>query len=1399
MYTLGIDVGASSVKLAALEGAELVWTAYELHRGAPTASLARLLDQIDAQLGFASCAGVAATGSGAAALLAGTEELAGADEPGGPAGLQVPLLADVPAIVAGARFLAPGAESVIAIGGQAAYFVTGVADAGDGGVLQFAQNESCAAGTGSFFEDQMGRLGLSIGDYSDLVAGARTVPRLSGRCAVFAKTDIIHLQQEGVPIRDILLGLCYALVRSYKATIVRSLPVGRPVVLAGGVVRNAGMARAVSDVFKLGEGELVTGDRFAFLQAVGAAAEAARFAADRASVRGSFSCGEHGPEKHGSPSSRAVSCSRGEGNCGWGTLLARLREASGRAHAGRDDLVRLPALMPFRYDPGRGFETLPEPWPAGADGKTPCFLGVDVGSTSTNLVLVDEQGQLLDAQYLRTGGDAEEAVRAGLASLGERLGGRVRVLACATTGSGRERMGRLVGADVVRDEITAQARAAVAADSQVDTVFEIGGQDSKFIALHAGQVADFQMNKICAAGTGSFVEEQAERLGIELDRYGELALSSSAPLDLGERCTVFVETAINAALAKGAPLADIAAGLACSIVRNYLHKVVGAKQVGRRIVLQGGVAFNPAIVAAFSAYYPDRLTVSPWFAVSGAVGAALLAAEAYEAGEVVQSGFRGFDLSAEPKAKTEVDPEEVRRNLAFFEKTRDLLTADYTGKRDPAKKTVGIPRALLMHKFFALANAFFAELGYNVVFTDDSDEQTVALAQESTQGEVCYPVKLLHGHMRKLLDEGVDYIFMPSVHTIRHAKSHVPHNFACPYMQTAPGMAARGLDLESRGIALLSPELDLDLGQEGMASAMMDVGAALGESPRATARALMAGGFAVNRLDRVTEALGDELLDSVKPGERVIVLLTRQYGAYDAVLNCGIPQELIRRGHKVAVLSNLRAHNMNVGPDHPGLCWPFGQHLVSGAKMIRRDPRLFMVYLTNHGCGPDTMMTHLIAEEMGDKPYLHIEVDEHFSKVGTITRIEAFLNALSHYEAPVADALIPLYTKNYRGVNAPLEDDGRVLCLPDYGQHARLLAGHLRAKGREVELMAPDAEAVSRGHDVDVTKEYLSFTALAGMSLAHAAESPATKRLVLPTSVGAEPEAVYDRAIRGLLDERGLADVRISAFQLERLPWNVEDPQALFDVLLAGDEWYVRNAGQAGSHGPHVVAVGEWPLVYSDELSSGAWGMFERRGVRVERMPLAEYFLFLWRDTAEDDRHEKLTAPMPLDGIDSKPAFGFDLETGHCAADCTADCDVVTHASPASPRPAVYDPNGGRDPEEVYQERIALLDRFESQMAQASERLGAASPYDDFAELRTVADEVMGNYRGANGRYRAAKARVAGARADGVVTAASMYENTQLVLNLKAADSGVPTLNLSFDGALDHTLEERIGSFLYYL
>ena len=482
----------------------------------------------------------------------------------------------------------------------------------------------------------------------------------------------------------------------------------------------------------------------------------------------------------------------------------------------------------------------------------------------------------------------------------------------------------MIGADAIRDEITAQAKGATFWVPDADTVFEIGGQDSKYIALRDGEVVDFQMNKICAAGTGSFVEEQAARMGIPIEQFGPLALTAKAPAALGERCTVFIETAIASAAAESVGQAEIAAGLCHAIVRNYLHKVVAGKPVGQHIVLQGGVDYNSGIVAAFQAAYGERVQVSPCFAISGAFGAAMLALEAVGNGE---SHFTGFD-AAHTAAADDAQNSEIARNIAFYEQADKLLLEGYTGQIDPDKKTVGVPYVLMIHKFFPMANAFFSALGFNVVLTDPTSEETLRLSQLAAQGETCYPVKLIYGHMMQLIEKKVDYIFLPSIHTMRHEKSRVAHNYGCVYMQTAAKSVARALKLEEKGITLLNPEFDLDFGQEAMASAMVGLGKILGIPKPKCAAALLAGAMAVRRHTAAVEKRGKALLATLKPEDKVLVLITRNYGVSDPILNMGIPRLLLERGYKVITLSHLPGHSLDISGEYPNLYWPFGQHIL---------------------------------------------------------------------------------------------------------------------------------------------------------------------------------------------------------------------------------------------------------------------------------------------------------------------------------------------------------------------------------------------------------------------------------------------------------------------------------------
>ncbi|MHC4564122.1 MAG: acyl-CoA dehydratase activase, partial [Planctomycetota bacterium] len=277
--------------------------------------------------------------------------------------------------------------------------------------------------------------------------------------------------------------------------------------------------------------------------------------------------------------------------------------------------------------------------------KLDAYLGIDVGSISTNVAVTDGGQEVYAKAYLMTAGRPLEAVRQGLSLVGADVADHVRIRGVATTGSGRYLTGDFVGADLVINEITAQATAAALIDPEVDTIFEIGGQDSKYISLDNGVVVDFEMNHACAAGTGSFLEEQAERLGINIkEQFGDLALGSDSPIRLGERCTVFMESDLLSHQQQGAETDDLVGGLSYSIVSNYINRVVAHRRIGERIFFQGGTAFNKGVVAAFGQYIGRPVVVPPHHEVTGAIGAARLARlHQAELGKT-ESTFRGFEL-----------------------------------------------------------------------------------------------------------------------------------------------------------------------------------------------------------------------------------------------------------------------------------------------------------------------------------------------------------------------------------------------------------------------------------------------------------------------------------------------------------------------------------------------------------------------------------------------------------------------------------------------------------------------------------------------------------------------------------------------------------------------------------
>ena len=503
----------------------------------------------------------------------------------------------------GTHHFAPQARTIIDMGGEDAKMIMVAEEDGHLIIEDFAMNTMCAAGTGSFLDQQAHRLGYSIEDFSELALKSTTPPRVAGRCSVFAKTDMIHLQQGATPDYEIIAGLCQAMARNLKSNIAKGKSFAPPIAFQGGVAHNLGVRQAFRQVFGLDEAGLIIPPHFCALGAVG-----------------------------------AVLVARENPPVDFHLDLDPLRE---HLLKDEDQSRRLPRLTPPKALGPEDYQVIDLP----DDGSVvEGYLGIDVGSISTNVVVIDAGMRVLAREYLMTAGRPLEAITEGLRRVGARLGDRIKIMGAATTGSGRYLTGDFIGADVVRNEITAQATAAAAIDPEVDTIFEIGGQDSKYISLSHGAIVDFTMNKVCAAGTGSYLEEQAEKLGISIkDEFGDLALAGKNPVRLGERCTVFMESDLVHHQQRGAAKEDLVAG------PGLLHRPELPQQGGRRPehrrphLLPGRHRLQPGHrTPPLSKCAARKITVPPHHDVTGAIGAALLAMRERD---WETSHFKGFDLA----------------------------------------------------------------------------------------------------------------------------------------------------------------------------------------------------------------------------------------------------------------------------------------------------------------------------------------------------------------------------------------------------------------------------------------------------------------------------------------------------------------------------------------------------------------------------------------------------------------------------------------------------------------------------------------------------------------------------------------------------------------------------------
>ena len=878
----------------------------------------------------------------------------------------------------------PRARTVFEIGGESSKYIRLEAAS----IVDYDRSGECAAGTGSFLDQQALRMKYSVEEVGQVVCTASCAARIAGRCSVFAKSDMIHAQQKGYSPAEILRGLCDAVARNFKGSIVKGRPVEAPVALIGAVSQNAGVTGALREAFSLAAEDLFVPAEYAWCGAIGAAIL-----------------------EDEEPRKRSI------------LEIHRLRQHDSEDKAPDTHPLSTENVVQLRDRVG-----VYVPPPGGQ--PIPAYLGLDIGSVSTNVVAIDEFGTVIHDVYLRTAGRPIEAVQEGLAEVERLWGSSLEIRGVGTTGSGRELIAEFVGADAVNDEITAHKTGALHVSATlggepVDTIFEIGGQDSKFISIERGVVVDFAMNEACAAGTGSFLEEQAEKLGISIKgEFARLALAAPSPTRLGERCTVFMERDVTGWLHKAETVPNLVAGLAYSIALNYLNRVVRGRRIGKVIYFQGGTAYNDAVTAAFASLLEKKITVPPYNGVMGAIGMALIARQWHQATRG-QTRFRGYDLQKLSLSTRDFvckacsnlcDMKEfvIEGHKSYWgDKCSDKFRKPSTTGRKPVIEDlltyreqlleklpagsgsgfkVGLPRAMAMLDQLPFWRRYFAELGIETVLSPVTDPRISATGIEMAVAQPCYPVQVAHGHVKALVDAGVDYILVPNIADAEGAEGSPSH--FCPWNQTLPWVLRAAPPLEEARHKFLIPTLHFHLGPAQVKNGLAETMRRIGVTRRASDRAVDAAYAEQRAFQEKLLAAGRRALEALeRTGEPGLVLVGRGYNIYDRGVNCDIPRKLRHRyGANVIPLDFLVTGREPIADLHSNMFWISGRKILEAARVAAGHANLHVVYITNFKCGPDSYIKHFAREAAG-APLLVLQFDGHGNDAGYMTRCEAYLDS----------------------------------------------------------------------------------------------------------------------------------------------------------------------------------------------------------------------------------------------------------------------------------------------------------------------------------------------------------------------------------------------------------------------
>lgn len=1015
LLQVGLDVGSTTVKIVVVDDSgKTLFRSYRRHHALLAKTASELLAKA-AEIFGETPAKIAVCGSGGRPISQALNAIYVQE-----------VIANAVAIGA----LYPQARCAVELGGQDAKIVFFRTDERSGELVasDMRMNGSCAGGTGAFIDEIAKLLDVPDEGLESLAARGAKVYGISGRCGVFAKTDIQPLRAQGARSEDLALSAFHAIAKQTIGGLAQGLELEHPIVFEGGpLTYNPTLVRVFEERLGLEEGQAIIPEHPETIVAYGAA-----LAVDKTMP------------------------TQGEEGGAWSLASAAAKVAEWSNS--REDLnpASSPPLFPdvserdrftLRHELERG--VLADP---GEEAAIDCYVGVDSGSTTSKIALLDAKGRVFDIFYARNNGDPLEAVRHSLLSLQEKYrcrGQELNVIGLGVTGYGEKMTAAALGADLSTVETVAHARGCTEYAPDASFVLDIGGQDMKAIWLKGGVVTKIMLNEACSSGCGSFLEAFADSLGICVGDIAKSAFSSASPAKLGSRCTVFMTSTIITAQRSGKEPADIMAGLCRSIVENVFTKVIrvgSTDELGPRIVVQGGTFENDAVLRALEEYLGREVVRAPFPGEMGAVGAALLCRDAspIENGHLAPSGFIGFSalrklsctqesgqvcagcanscnrtitrfstgsahvtggkcprgeitsagtFHAPPKTATNLH--EIRAKMLFERYKIEPV-------RPSAHQSIGLPRILEFWDSMPFWTTFLSALGYDVVFSRPSSARLFESGLRYVASDtVCMPAKVVHGHVLDLCKRGVDRILLP----------HVMHEPPEGTDKTSPYMCAilMGYPMVVRNFQDPAGSFDVKFdtpvfhwfSEKNRKEQICAWACESLEVTRKEARAAFEQGESALKIFRAKLVMhGSKILDDVHERDATAVVIAGRPYHSDPYLSHEVARRFSTRGIPVLTPDSLPSlSKMPLEHLLPEITNNFHTRMYESALIAAGDTNLEYVQIVSFGCGHDAILTDeltRILDEIGGKHPLVLKLDESSAESSVDIRVQSFIETMRH-------------------------------------------------------------------------------------------------------------------------------------------------------------------------------------------------------------------------------------------------------------------------------------------------------------------------------------------------------------------------------------------------------------------